>query len=302
MPRNHTTGTYTAPSNSWNPAVDGTVVDASDWIAQLADYADAWTDSLSRSGYGGMSADLAMGAHGVVITEQTSVSSPAANTVILYGKDVAGQTHVFGKTENGTDIDIMASAGIGGTTGSSDNRILRADGTGGATIQSSAVTIDDSGNVSGVGTLANGNQTITGTLAVSGAMTNGGNTVLNGGASGVAGQTIVSGYILTCFNHGNKAFGTTISPEPSLGQHQKAVLTSVAAAGTAVAIAPPTVEGDCILKILNTTGSTAVATPTFVGFDKQLTGDTFNTADTKINWIFIFNVDGLQAYQIKNMN
>lgn len=35
------------------------------------------------------------------------------------------------------------SAGIGGSTGSTDNRALRADGTGGATVQSSGVTIND---------------------------------------------------------------------------------------------------------------------------------------------------------------
>ena len=37
--------------------------------------------------------------------------------------------------------------GIGGSTGSTDNAILRADGTGGSTLQSSGVTIDDSGNL-----------------------------------------------------------------------------------------------------------------------------------------------------------
>lgn len=42
---------------------------------------------------------------------------------------------------------------IGGSTGATDNRVLRADGTGGATLQSSAVTIDDSGNVTGVAAL-----------------------------------------------------------------------------------------------------------------------------------------------------
>lgn len=49
--------------------------------------------------------------------------------------------------------------GIGGSTGTTDNRVLRADGTGGATVQASAVTIDDSGNVSGVG-----NITLSGTV------------------------------------------------------------------------------------------------------------------------------------------
>lgn len=37
--------------------------------------------------------------------------------------------------------------GIGGSTGSTDNAILRADGTGGATLQSSLATIDDSGRI-----------------------------------------------------------------------------------------------------------------------------------------------------------
>lgn len=39
---------------------------------------------------------------------------------------------------------------IAGSTGVTDNRVLRADGTGGATVQNSAVTIDDSGNITGV--------------------------------------------------------------------------------------------------------------------------------------------------------
>ena len=37
--------------------------------------------------------------------------------------------------------------GIGGSTGSTDNAILRADGTGGSTLQSSGVTIDDGGSI-----------------------------------------------------------------------------------------------------------------------------------------------------------
>lgn len=37
MPRNSTTGVYTAPSNSWNPAVAGTVIDPDDWNSTLAD-------------------------------------------------------------------------------------------------------------------------------------------------------------------------------------------------------------------------------------------------------------------------
>ncbi len=39
------------------------------------------------------------------------------------------------------------SGTIGGSSGSTDNAVIRADGTGGATIQSSLMTIDDSGTV-----------------------------------------------------------------------------------------------------------------------------------------------------------
>lgn len=50
-------------------------------------------------------------------------------------------------------LTIASSGGLGGSTGSNDNRILRADGSGGSTVQNSAVTIDDSGNISGLGTV-----------------------------------------------------------------------------------------------------------------------------------------------------
>jgi hypothetical protein len=50
---------------------------------------------------------------------------------------------------NGTAwVPVTFSGGIGGTTGATDNALLRADGTGGATVQTSTVTIDDSGNAS----------------------------------------------------------------------------------------------------------------------------------------------------------
>ena len=66
-----------------------------------------------------------------------------------------------------TLLDDIESALNFGTTGATDNRLLRADGTGGLTIQSSAVTVDDSGNMSGVGTLGAGAITSTGLLTVS---------------------------------------------------------------------------------------------------------------------------------------
>jgi len=47
-----TTGTYTAPASSWNPAVEGTPVDETDWNALLDDIESALTESVYTSGLG----------------------------------------------------------------------------------------------------------------------------------------------------------------------------------------------------------------------------------------------------------
>jgi len=54
---------------------------------------------------------------------------------------------------DGANTLTISNSGIGGSTGDHDNRILRSDGTGGATLQNSAVALDDSGNMSGVASL-----------------------------------------------------------------------------------------------------------------------------------------------------
>lgn len=51
-------------------------------------------------------------------------------------------------------LEAAAGGGIGGSTGATDNALLRADGTGGSTLQSSAATLDESGNLSGIAALS----------------------------------------------------------------------------------------------------------------------------------------------------
>lgn len=46
---------------------------------------------------------------------------------------------------------------MGGSSGSTDNAIIRANGTGGNTIQSSSITIDDSNNIAGANNITAGN-------------------------------------------------------------------------------------------------------------------------------------------------
>lgn len=62
--------------------------------------------------------------------------------------------HVLTQQADGTYAPEAVSAGIGGSVGATDNRLVRSDGTGGSTVQSTGITVDDSNNVSGIGTLS----------------------------------------------------------------------------------------------------------------------------------------------------
>jgi hypothetical protein len=83
------------------------------------------------------------------IEDIPSTFTPAAHTHTLSNLTQSGATTNQVAQWNGTAwVPVTFSAGIGGTTGATDNALLRADGTGGATVQTSTVTIDDSGNAS----------------------------------------------------------------------------------------------------------------------------------------------------------
>lgn len=80
------------------------------------------------------------------ITTKSLLVANSANTLseltLTAGQSVrlnAGGTAFEGYTPGGS--------GVGGSTGSVDNSVLRSDGTGGSTMQASAVFIDDSGNI-----------------------------------------------------------------------------------------------------------------------------------------------------------
>jgi len=97
-------------------------------------------------------------------------NATAAGRALLTAADAAAQKVLLslsksdvglGNVDNTSDANKPVStaqaaaiaAKIGGSTGATDNRVLRADGTGGVNLQNSAVTIDDSGNVTGVQTV-----------------------------------------------------------------------------------------------------------------------------------------------------
>jgi hypothetical protein len=69
---------------------------------------------------------------------------------------------------NGTYAPATISAGIGGSVGSTDNRLVRSDGTGGSTVQSTSITVDDSNNLSGVANVTSSGEGSFGGLVVGG--------------------------------------------------------------------------------------------------------------------------------------
>lgn len=118
-------------------------------------------------------ADIANGAEGSVVVEGSYAgldTSGFSLNDLVYLSDTAGQISAAAGTESsliGRVLSVHASdgvvrlvpnlgggsGGISGSTGATDNAILRADGTGGSSLQSSSVTVSDTGTL-----LANGVQ------------------------------------------------------------------------------------------------------------------------------------------------
>lgn len=114
------------------------------------------------------------------------------------------------------DTDVFAAtsggSGVGGSTGSTDNRVLRADGTGGATVQNSLASIDDSGRfIAGDdGTAANCaySGTISGSHVNSGMIFGGG---------GYYPEFVVNGSIFLAVGNGNYAQGPQLRNDGGIG-------------------------------------------------------------------------------------
>lgn len=82
---------------------------------------------------------------------------------------------------NGSDFVVVASGDVAGPSSSTDNTLPRFDGTTGKVLQTSGVSIDDSNNITGIGTLTASGSGSFGTLASSGALTVGSNATITGG-------------------------------------------------------------------------------------------------------------------------
>jgi hypothetical protein len=74
------------------------------------------------------------------------------NAVIVAGNETYLPGNAAGTRNSGGIYDSL-SAQIGGTVGTVDNRLVRADGTGGKTTQGTGITVDDSDKMTGLGGL-----------------------------------------------------------------------------------------------------------------------------------------------------
>lgn len=133
-----------------------------------------------------------------------------------------------------------AAGSIVGSTGATDNRVLRADGTGGVTVQNSAVSIDDSGNVA--------------SALISGLT----NTISNINMSSLVSGTLAAGVgaSATTYDIGTVSSGTT-TPAATNGNYQKL------ANNGAFTLDPPATITSISLQITNTGSAGAITTSNF---------------------------------------
>jgi len=146
-------GTNATITNNWSAGFDGNVNVASNLIIGTGTVTSA-NDRVKINGVDDTTGKIIV-ANNNSGSEKFSVQGDGVIN-INGSAGTAGQVLV----SNGTSAAAWAAGGIGGSTGATDNSILRADGTGGATLQNSGLFIDDSANLT-IGTVSlSGNKTI----------------------------------------------------------------------------------------------------------------------------------------------
>jgi hypothetical protein len=205
---------------------------------------------------------------------------------------------------------------IGGATGGTDNAVLRADGTGGATLQNSLVTIaDTTGDITTIGSvfaesyklhdsndthyleiLTTSNLTANHTLTLvpgdaDRTLTLTADSSIGGTALVLAGgQTVTGGFQATSDDEGTKSSGT-FTPTFSDGNVKRYIN------GGAHTLAPPSGEGSMVIQITNNSSAGAVTTS---GFTK-VSGDVFTTTDGHDFLCFVTIVNGFSHLYVQAM-
>ena len=91
------------------------------------------------------------GEGGILLLAETTAPSFTSGVGKVYVK--SSDSKLYFMDDSGNEYDLIATGTIGGSTGVTDNAVIRADGVGGATVQSSGVSIDDTDAMSGVASI-----------------------------------------------------------------------------------------------------------------------------------------------------
>lgn len=194
-----TTGTMTA--NALVTSNGTTVIKTPSATATLDASGNLSTPGTIASGAGGSTTGV------LTMLTGTAPSSPAVNNLSLFFNS-ANSDHLSVKNSAGAVTDIQAG-GIGGSTGATDNAILRADGAGGVTLQSSGVTIDDSNTITAPSLAVSGSAGVTFTTRSMEMIGDVANAIDFAGTDG--------NRVFAIFSYGSGQMGVTVAGGATLG-------------------------------------------------------------------------------------
>lgn len=246
MPRNGS-GSYTAPSNTWNPATPDTAILSDDWNDTLDDMATALTQSLASDGQ----------------TTASTVIPFAQGITIPAGALATPSIAVIGDTDTGWYFPAANQAG------------LACGGVAVLTATSSGVTFP-------LGVTFAGNQTVTGNLTVNGSMTIGnasGDTLTVAATGTFTGNQTFSGTVTvpdasftnaklanmaTASIKGRVTAGTGVTEDLTAAQATtilNAVVGDSGSGGTKGLVPAPAAGDAAAAKVLTAAGTWAAAVP-----------------------------------------
>jgi hypothetical protein len=104
----YTTGTYAAPSNSFNPAVTNTAISSTDWAALLADLTTALSTCVLKDGTQTITANIPMSGF-----KLTGLAAGTASGNSLRYEQVNGLVTTAGDILQGTGAGTLARLAIG---------------------------------------------------------------------------------------------------------------------------------------------------------------------------------------------
>jgi len=93
-----------------------------------------------------------------IVPKELLTATAGGLSVLIVSGGADGQ--VLTQQADGTYAPEAVSAGIGGSVGSTTNRLVKSSGTGGSTVQATGITVDSSDNLSGVNALSASSVTV----------------------------------------------------------------------------------------------------------------------------------------------